>query len=101
MESIALPKGGFTPKITASGGGELGNFFDRAWEQYQASNPTACITDEGLVRGLRLSWYDYLESKEGGEHKRAKVSQAASAWYKKAKDNPKYVRSQPEGLDDE
>ncbi len=97
MESIALPKGGFKPKATATGGGELGDFFARAWEQYQASNPSACITDEPLVRGLRLAWYDYLESKEGGEHKRAKVSQGASAWYKKAKDNPKYVRNVQEG----
>ena len=93
MTQIQLPKGGFTPKATAVGGGELGAFFTEAWEQYQASNPSACITDEGLVRGLRLSWYDYLGGLDPEKYKRNKVSQAASQWYKRAKDNPKYIRS--------
>ena len=93
MEQIALPKGGFTPKATAAGGGELSTFFTAAWEDYQAKNPDACITNESLVRGLRLSWYDYLGTLDAEKYKRNKVSQAASQWYKRAKDNPKYIRS--------
>lgn len=89
MQTIKLPDEGFTPKAGATRGSELSDFFTRAWEDFQGKNPEASITDDRLVRGLRLSWYDYLE---GEGYKRTKLSAAASAWYKRAKDNPKYIR---------
>jgi len=89
MGTIELPEKGFEPKQGRAASGELSSFFTRAWEQYQAKNPDACITDDRLVRGLRLAWYDHLE---GEGFVRQKLSAAASAWYKRVKDNPKYRR---------
>lgn len=89
MQPIELPEAGFTPKASAGVTSELGDFFTRAWEQFQTANPEVDIRDDRVVRGLRLAWYDYLEAQG---YKRPKCSAAASAWYKRAKDNTKYHR---------
>jgi len=66
--------------------------FDAAWEKHQSKHPDACISDERLVRSLRLKWYDQLMETTGMT--RNALSCRAGEWYKVAKDNPKYRRDQ-------
>lgn len=91
--SIPLPKEGFTPSATRSDGisAKMREFFSAAWEQYQSANPEACITDVGLVKGLRLAWYEHLES---NGFNRNTASVVAGEWYKIASRHLPYIRNE-------
>jgi len=91
--AIPLPKEGFTPSRTRSDGisAKMRDFFTMAWEQYQKANPDACITNIGLVKGLRLAWYDHLEA-NGYNRNTARV--VAGDWYKIASRHVPYIRDQ-------
>ena len=89
---IPLPEEGFTPKQTISD--QIKEHCTQAWEKYQKEHPDACITDVGLVNSLRKDWYDELEKKHG--FNRNTCSNEAGEWYKWAKANESYIRSEPQ-----
>ena len=64
--------------------------FTWSWEQHQFYNKNDCITDEQLVRRLRIEWYDQLVDKYGLN--RSCCSTYAGLWYKEALANPAYRR---------